>query len=350
MDSGKHAFRLSIFSANKSHSLVNGGLLGPNDPKRRYKYQLLDPVDKPYAIIRLYYRPLEYLRAMGVVAPPSSHSRQTSTASDQSYTSSESMPGSRAASIASSARSPARSESSTRSGSSRSGTPPTDSVTAWLRHHRLQKYISILATLSFDTLVTLSDDDLARLGVAAKGSRAKLLRELEIYQQQHHKEAVEAAQEEGKEKENATVNNRAPKPARSCLSKPGREKDNDSVSPAAEAALSSSSKSSKKVRPSLTVQINGVEFDLEKQKKKRPLSPFTPGGRLRRLLSPQPPSAPARITAFGPTIDDEVNEMLAEMESGGQGSNERVGNRRTTRAERGGGMLTRMLGRRISRG
>lgn len=197
--------------------------------------------------------------------------------------------------------------------------------------------------------MTLSDDDLARLGVAAKGSRAKLLRELEIYQQQHHKEAGEAAQEEGKEKENATVN-RAPQPTRSCLSKPGREKDNDSISPAAEAALSSSSKSSKKARPSLTVQINGVEFELEKEKKRRPLSPFTPGGRLRRLLSPQPPSAPARITAFGPTIDDEVNEMLAEMESGGPGSNERVGNRRTARAERGGGMLSRILGKRISRG
>ena len=333
----------------KLHSLVNGGLLGPNDPKRRYKYQLLDPVDKPYAIIRLYYRPLALLRAMGVVAPPSSHSRQTSTASDPSCASSESMPESRAASVASSTRSPARSESSTRSGSSRGGTPPTDSVTAWLRHHRLQKYTSILATLSFDTLVTLSDDDLARLGVAAKGSRAKLLRELEIYQQQHHKEAGDTAQGYGKEKENVTVG-WAQKPARSCVSKPERVKDIDSVSPAPEAALSSSSKSLKKARPSLTVQINGVEFDLEKEKKKRPLSPFTPGGRLRRLLSPQPPSAPARITAFGPTIDDEVNEMLAEMESGGQESNRRVGNRRTARAERGSGMLSRILGKRISRG
>ncbi len=349
MDFGKDAFRLSTFSANSSHSLVNGGLLGPNDPKRRYKYQLLDPVDKPYAIIRLYYRPLELLRAMGVAAPSYGHSRQTSTASDPSCTSSESMSEPRAASIASSNRSLARSESSTRSGSSRGGTPPTDSVTAWLRHHRLQKYISILATLSFDTLVTSSDDDLARLGVAAKGSRAKLLRELETYREQHHKETGDAAQEKKKEKDNATVSS-AQEQARSCVLKPEKEKDNASVSPAPEAAVSSSSNSSKKARPSLTVQINGVEFDLEKEKKKRPLSPFTPSGRLRRLLSPLPPSAPARITAFGPTIDDEVNEMLAEMESGGQASNGRVSSRSTTRAERGGGMLSRILGKRMSRG
>ncbi len=285
---------------------------------------------------------------MGVVAP-SSHSRQTSTASDLSRTSSESKSESRPASIASSNRSPARSESSIRSGSSRDGAPPTDSVTAWLRHHRLQKYIPILATLSFDTLVTLSDDDLARLGVAAKGSRAKLVRELEAYHHQHYKQSGNTAQEDGEEKESATFNS-AEEAARSCVMKPEKEKANASVSPEPEAALSSFPKSSKKARPSLTVQINGVQFDLEKEKKKRPLSPFTPGGRLRRLLSPQPPSAPARITAFGPTIDDEVNEMLAEMESGGQTNNGRVDSRRTTRAERGGGLLSRILGKRISRG
>jgi hypothetical protein len=96
----------------------------------------------------------------------------------------------------------------------------------------------------------------------------------------------------------------------------------------------------------LKVQINGAEFELEKETK-RPLSPFTSGGMLRRLLSPAPPSAPARITEFGPTVDDEVEGMLAEMESGGKG---KTCVTQTTRKERGGGMLRRILGKRIGRG
>ena len=38
------------------HRLSNGGLLEPGFPRRRYKYQLLDPVDEPYAAFRFQYR------------------------------------------------------------------------------------------------------------------------------------------------------------------------------------------------------------------------------------------------------------------------------------------------------
>ena len=36
--------------------LSSGGLLEPGLPARRYKYQLLDPVDEPFATFRFYYR------------------------------------------------------------------------------------------------------------------------------------------------------------------------------------------------------------------------------------------------------------------------------------------------------
>lgn len=156
--------------------------------------------------------------------------------------------------------------------------------------------------------MTFSDHDLARLGVAAKGSRAKLLRELEACKQQHLKQVEVVPREEEKEKDNGSVSR----------------------------------------RKSLKIEINGAVFDLEKKDSKGPLSPFTSGGMLRRrLLSQAPSSAPANITAFGPTIEDEVNEIVAGIESGGKGKSCM---RRTTRKERGGGILSRMLGKRISRG
>jgi hypothetical protein len=424
---------LRLFHLLILHRLVNGGILAPNDPKRRYKYQLLDPAEKPYATIRFYYRSLAFLTANGIVSSPSNHSRQTSTTSDSSRISSNfSNSVSRNASKASSSRSPARSEVSASTGSSRDGSPPTDSVANWLRYHRLQKYTAVLAQLSFDTLVTFSDDGLSRLGVAAQGARCKLLRELAAYKQQHLnqvEDAEGAKYQDGREREHITPFP-APEATTSCsssstgsstsskseyvgyrfgnpqtnpslrvitkdsikdlplrsppeitLSAPPEETifsiENSPLSSLCETACSAPAhktnftteevkrispiksaslispipppspiKSPKKPRKSLKVQINGGEFELETETK-RPLSPFTSGGVLRRLLSPLPPSAPARITEFGPTVDDEVEGMLAEMESGGKG---KTCVTRTTRKERGGGILRRILGKRIGRG
>lgn len=397
-----------------THRLVSGGILAPNDPKRIYKYQLLDPVDKPYATIRFYYRPLESLMADGIVASPSNHSRHTSIASTMSRTSSD-FPSSvsRSASEGSSACSPARSVNSTATGSSRRGCVPTDSVAAWLHHHRLQKYTASLGSLSFDKLVTLSDSDLASLGVAAKGARTKLLREFDTYKQHHlqHLEQTEhvnpkanssdsvhpapeaspfspsafAGSREAFKSENrgycighpeidasvcvvakddmdiTAVRVPPPLSTKQQLSAPGQKASFCPAGSPSEAAgsapaekvtfsteeikPSSRPKSPKRPRKSLKVQINGAEFELEKETK-RPLSPFTSGGMLRRLLSAAPTSAPAQVTAFGPSIEDEAREMLAEMECGHKG---KMCLRRTTRAERGGAMMRKILGKRMGR-
>ncbi|KAL5416794.1 hypothetical protein PMIN04_008018 [Paraphaeosphaeria minitans] len=47
-------------------SLVNAGLAGSGHPKRFYKFALVDPVDKPYATFRYYYRTREQIREMGL--------------------------------------------------------------------------------------------------------------------------------------------------------------------------------------------------------------------------------------------------------------------------------------------
>jgi hypothetical protein len=161
----------------------------------------------------------------------------------------------------------------------------------------------MLGTVDFDTFVTFSDDDFVHLGITAKGSRAKLLRELDTYQKQHPKSIDEAAQKDEGEKDKHAVSR----------------------------------------RKSLKIEINGATFDLGKKEHRGPLSPFTSGGMRRGRF---PSSAPANITAFGPFLDGDVGAMMAEMESGGSRSRRKIECRRTTRAERGGGMLSRILARR----
>jgi SAM domain (Sterile alpha motif) len=373
------------------------------------------------------------LKAIGIALYPSNHSRQSSTTSNLSHTSSNASTSvSCVASQDSSTQSPTPSQGSIASGSSRAGIPPTDSVAARLRHHRLQKYTTILESLSFDHLATLSDEDLVQLGVAAKGSRGKLLRELATYKQQHLEPAENVEHKDAQEKEKGpdrmapdrALSSSSPSSGSSKSSKaeyigyfigdptsdtppliitkdsieePARRTppgitltapahkttfevespafsapcktastapahkttfSTDEIKPVTSSAAAQEtvsgtnkmkpatlSKSPKKCRKSLKVQTSGAEFDLEKDK--RPLSPFTSGGMLRRLLSHAPRSAPANITTFGPTVEDEVNGMLAEMESPPKA---KLCMQRTTRAERGGGLLSKILGKRIGGG
>lgn len=95
----------------------------------------------------------------------------------------------------------------------------------------------------------------------------------------------------------------------------------------------------------LTVTINGADFNIER--KKRPLSPFTSGGMLRKLI---PPSAPPAVTEFGPTVKDEVEKLEERMRKADDNAAEvpKV-IRRTTRAERGGRQLMGFLNKRLGR-
>lgn len=95
----------------------------------------------------------------------------------------------------------------------------------------------------------------------------------------------------------------------------------------------------------LTVSISGTEFNIER--KRRPLSPFTSGGMLRKLI---PPSAPPAVTEFGPTVKDEVEKLEERMRKADDHTPEvpKV-IRRTTRTERGGRQLMGFLNKRLGK-
>jgi hypothetical protein len=48
-------------------SLVNAGRAGPEQPKRFYKFALIDPIDQPFATFRYYYRSWDQLRGLGLL-------------------------------------------------------------------------------------------------------------------------------------------------------------------------------------------------------------------------------------------------------------------------------------------
>ena len=112
-----------------------------------------------------------------------------------------------------------------------------------------------------------------------------------------------------------------------------------------DSALASPKKLQKK---SLTLEINGANFELEK-KKRPPMSPFTNAGVLRRMMSPTPPSAPATVTEFGPTVAQEVETQLAQEEEHRKLEKAQLTKIGTTRAERGGNTLLGFLGRRLGK-
>lgn len=49
--------------------LVSAGRAGPEQPKRFYKFALIDPIDQPFATFRYYYRTWDQLRELGLLEP-----------------------------------------------------------------------------------------------------------------------------------------------------------------------------------------------------------------------------------------------------------------------------------------
>ncbi|KAK4943568.1 hypothetical protein LTR10_016862 [Elasticomyces elasticus] len=99
-----------------------------------------------------------------------------------------------------------------------------------------------------------------------------------------------------------------------------------------------------RLKKKLTVNIDGADFDVERRKPA--LSPFTNGGVLRKA---GPLTAPASVTEFGPTIEEEVRAAMKISGSVATVDNEKVTDR-TTSVERGGKRLMGFLGRRTAGG
>jgi hypothetical protein len=106
------------------------------------------------------------------------------------------------------------------------------------------------------------------------------------------------------------------------------------------------SHSKRALRKKLTININNSNFNIENRR--RPLSPFTKGGYLRsRVQSPMPPSAPAALTLYGPSIQDEVEAKQTLKRLTQKMQKQR--SHKTTREARNGASLLAVLGRRIAR-
>ncbi|RMZ92241.1 hypothetical protein DV736_g524, partial [Chaetothyriales sp. CBS 134916] len=268
--------------------LVDGGLLEHGFPRRRYKYQLVDAVDEPYATFKFFCRSHEYLRSHGVIdSLAGSHSG--SVCSENWYEDSNAV------------------DSAPLDGEGESaGMPPNTTVgtpsSAANRVSSLSMMDEHRSVLSGTYLPpTDSDEDLSILT----------------------RDSIEGLP--------STVPRSPRSPA----------KDKDVPNPTYAAADPVRSSPRRRLKTRLTLNLNGAEFDLET--KNRLSRPFTRGGMFRKLV---PPSAPAAVTEFGPTIQDELEESLGRRSQGSMG--EEMLTARTTRAERGGKSLMGFLSRRVA--
>ncbi|KAL2418112.1 hypothetical protein ABEF95_001036 [Exophiala dermatitidis] len=284
--------------------LADGGLLEPGLRPRRYQYQLLDPVDMPYAAFRFYCRSYAYLENYGFIRLPNHTSPCTSpnsTVSQASVQNSMSSPGNHNLHTAESTGSPLPSS------------PPQPTVIqspVLVANEPAKGHAnSPTQALGKAAHIPISDSD-DSLSVRTKDSIEELPSSVP----------------------------RSPKSSRSAEKRAfdgGRQ-----VDPEMPASPTRSPKSARqRLKKKLTVTINGAEFDIER--KKRPLSPFTSGGVLRKACVPQ--TAPAALTEFGPTVEDDVREQMSREAR----HVEAKPVYRTTSAERGGSKLMGFLSRRI---
>jgi hypothetical protein len=101
-------------------------------------------------------------------------------------------------------------------------------------------------------------------------------------------------------------------------------------------------------KKSLTLKIDGADFEMER-KKRRPLSPFDSVGALRRIMSPSPLSAPATVTEFRLTVAEEVHTQLAREKGCRKLEKLQVTNVGPAQVERGGKTLLGFLEKKIGR-
>jgi hypothetical protein len=294
-------------------SLCDGGILEPGFPQRRYKYQLLDAVDSPYATFRFYYRTLEYLKSHGVVE--GSFSRASSTTASVEYHDASSTltrtcrPGDGSSSTAGDASSVYSVEIPRLSRPDASGGKTTSSDA------------NIPPSDSEESLSHVTRDSIEDLPSSVPRSPKS-----------------PTALPQGDD---------SPQTFEAIL----RECPDPTASPSRSPTKIMSSMSPRRLfKKKLTVNIGGAEFNLER--KKRPLSPFTSGGMLRKLVPATPPSAPPTLTHFGPTVRDEVQKLEERYSStkGNVDDDRECADtvKRTTRAERGGRQLMNFLNRRIA--
>nr|KAK5441337.1 hypothetical protein LTR18_007181 [Exophiala xenobiotica] len=284
--------------------LTNSGLLEPGFRPRRYKYQLLDPVDMPYAGFRFYCRPYEYLEKHGLVHRSLSTMSSSSTSSTASQ---ETANNSRNASPARQVVKTAESSIVNCGGANKS---PVKNGDAHTPQSKNKGNIRIVKSESSTSGQLASPDSC--LSIKTKDSIEELPSSVP----------------------------RSPRSPRSPKRESGDE--SDKIEPEMPLSPTKSPRDARRrLKKKLTVNIDGADFDIER--KKRPLSPFTSGGVLRKAV---PQTAPATVTEFGPTVEEEVRASINTNKSEAVIKPDKI-IEKTTSTERGGKRLMGFLGRRI---
>ncbi|KAI1629185.1 hypothetical protein EDD37DRAFT_40008 [Exophiala viscosa] len=299
--------------------LTNSGVVEPGFRPRRYRYQLLDPVDMPYAAFRFFCRPYEYLEKHGIV-PAARSTRLTSSASsiDSEETTTETdqesrqktQQGGEEAAAAAAATSPVVKPANL--------TPANSPARGGDTNMSQEKHmIRVVKSTSSSNSVRLADNDDA-LSVKTKDSIEDL-------------------------QSSVPRSPKSPGSPNKLMKKSGGEAE-DTEPEIPKSPTRSPRHTRQRLKKKLTVNIDGADFDVER--KKPPLSPFTNGGMLRKA---GPLTAPASVTEFGPTIDEEVRAKLKAKGPMATADAEKFADR-TTSVERGGKRLMGFLGRRTAGG
>lgn len=289
----------------------------PGFPQRRYKYQLLDPVDEPYATFKFHYRSLEFLQRHGIVEPVPNHSSSTTASSEyEDATSLADTVG---------AESNHRGEKSSPSTATpTTSSPPSQSPAVMKKSASVGSQSFVPPSDSEESLSLVTKDSIEDLPSTVPRSPKTPTTSPTI------KASISTE--------------RSPQSFEEILDTKPPEADKPNPLPPSPSKLSAISPR-RLFKKKLTVNINGTEFNIER--KKRPLSPFTSGGMLRKLV---PPSAPPSITEFGPTVKDEVEKLEQRMRRADSNTPEvPMLVRRTTRTERGGRQLMGFLNKRLGK-
>ncbi|KAJ9609151.1 hypothetical protein H2200_006923 [Cladophialophora chaetospira] len=288
--------------------LTNSGLLEPGIRPKRYKYQLLDPVDMPYAAFKFHCRSIEYLETHSVAplrdcnSPPSARSSMDTQSSGNVQlipTPTQSTTQGQYDQDPNLGSSPSKNTTNTSPAKAATGNKSAE-----------QKDATTIKTSQSLSRIHLSGSD-DSLSVKARDSLEDL-------------------------PSSVTRSPRSPKSPKSSK--------RDTVSEIPPSPTRSPQSSRQTLVKKLTITTN--EGGLDEEGKKGALSPFTRGGLLRKASLP-PRTAPASVTEFGPTVEEEVmakmHEEKQEMEANAQKSA-----LRTTAEERGGKKLIGFLSRRFA--
>ncbi|KIV89333.1 hypothetical protein PV10_08908 [Exophiala mesophila] len=288
--------------------LADSGLLEPQIRAKRYKYQLLDPKDVPYAVFRFFCRPLGEITRSQLTPLRTSFSSGGYSDTGSSH-------------------------------SSNVECKENESNVAWTVDSNQANNIETFEhrnETATNSSVSASVCTVKEPQVSSPVKLAQPLKQISLA------ESDDNLSMQTKDSIEELVSNvpRSPQASRSPRSSKKVLDDMEEPSPSP-----TKSPQSRRRRKQLTVTIDGANFDL--QKNKRPLSPFTGGGFLRRVIVPQ--TAPPSVTEFGPSVEDEIRakiEATKSTESKEDKSTKSSG--RTTSVERGGKTLMGFLGRRIA--